>query len=901
MDFEIDRYFPDENQAYGDSGRASFEEKRPLYLSGARHFMCQYEELIQSRHSEGADGVWVVRTLAEMVDILMKKLFQCIISDVRYQSGGREQITLVATGGYGRGELNPYSDIDIMFLHNGKDSRRVEDVAQKILYFLWDLRLDVGYSVRTIQDCLEMSNSDMTVKTAILDTRYICGNKTLLKDLQKTVLTQIMTKGSDAFIRQKVSELELRREKYGSSVYLLEPNIKEGDGGLRDLQTSLWIAKVKYKVTEPRELVMKGVLTEQELEIYEGLLSYLWRIRNELHYLAGRRNDQLTFGDQSKVAAFLGYKDRGDQLGVEDFLRDYYLHATRVEQFWSLMVSKCLHRDVASRKILGYLVRRPIGDGFYVIKGELTLPGENAFSDNPALLMRLFEYAQKHDVEISMHAQNLVRRNLHLVNDKFRRNREVNQSFFAILRSHKKVGSTLKKMHYLGFLIRFIPEFERVYCKAQHDLYHMYTVDVHSLFAIEEIIRLTQGEHREVLPLLTKLAGDIAKRELLLLAVLLHDIGKGEGGNHSEKGAEMMPTIARRLGLSKEDSERLEFLVRHHLLFAHIAQRRDLHDEKMIIQFARQMGTSETLKMLYLLTYADLKAVGPEVWTDWKAMLMEELYEKTFAVLERGDFKFEVRSDRLKKIRKDVLKLLENDYPAAVVKEELKALSIRNLLSNTPAVIAEEVRMLLTLGDALFLIRVQHAPDGSYSNVSICTLDIPGLFSMITGVMAANGMNILGAQIHTSSNGKVFDVLQVNSPQGFIITEPARWERLEEDLLQVIQGKVQVQTLVERRHRPSVLTEKVKPRFPTVIEIDNEVSDDYTVIDIYTHDKIGLLYCITSTLTRLGLYIGIAKISTKIDQVADVFYVKDIFGHKLTSKEKLGEIKQRLYTAIAEA
>jgi [protein-PII] uridylyltransferase len=901
MDFEIDRYFPDENQAYGDSGRASFEEKRPLYLSGARHFMNHYGESIRSRHDDGADGVWVVRTIAEMVDILMKKLFQCIISDVRYQSGGREQITLVATGGYGRGELNPHSDIDIMFLHNGKDSRRVEDIAQKILYFLWDMRLDVGYSVRTINDCVEMANSDMTVKTALLDTRYICGNKTLLKDLQKTVLTQIMTKGSDAFIRQKVSELELRREKYGSSVYLLEPNIKEGDGGLRDLQTALWIAKVRFKVAEPRELVMKGVLAEQELETYQGLLSYLWRIRNELHYLAGRRNDQLTFSDQSKVAAFLGYADQGDQLGVEDFLRDYYLHATRVEQFWSLMVSKCLFREDASRKILGYLVRRPIGDGFYVIKGELTIPDENAFIENPLLLMKLFEYAQKHDVEINMHAQNLVRRNLHLVNDKFRRNREVNQSFFAILRSNKKVGTTLKKMHYLGFLIRFIPEFERIYCKAQHDLYHMYTVDVHSLFAVKEIVRLANGQHRETQPLLTKLAGEVAKRELLLLAVLLHDIGKGEGGNHSEKGAEMMPTIARRLGLSKEDSERLEFLVRNHLLFAHIAQRRDLHDEKMIIQFARQMGTSETLKMLYLLTYADLKAVGPEIWTDWKAMLMEELYEKTFAVLERGDFKYEVGSDRLKKIRKSVLELLESEFPAAVVKEELKALSNRNLLSNTPAVIAEEIRLLLALGDSPLLSRVQHAADGSYSNVTICTLDIPGLFSMITGVMAANGMNILGAQIHTSSNGKVLDVLQVNSPQGFIFTDPARWERMEKDLLQVIQGKVQVQTLVEKRRRPNVLIEKEKPRFPTVIEIDNEVSDDYTVIDIYTHDKVGLLYCISSTLTRLGLYIGIAKISTKIDQVADVFYVKDIFGQKLTSAEKLAEIEQRLFTAIDEA
>jgi len=385
---------------------------------------------------------------------------------------------------------------------------------------------------------------------------------------------------------------------------------------------------------------------------------------------------------------------------------------------------------------------------------------------------------------------------------------------------------------------------------------------------------------------------------LLLLAALLHDVGKGEGGNHSEKGAEMMPTIGRRLGLSKEDSERLEFLVRHHLLFAHIAQRRDLHDEKMIVQFARQMGKSENLKMLYLLTYADLKAVGPDVWTDWKAMLMEELYEKTFAVLERGDFKYEVKSEKVKNIRKKVLDILAIDYPVGVVKEELKALSTRHLLSNSHDEIAGHVRMLLSLAGCPLVCRVHHEVDGGYSRFTLCTLDIPGLFSMITGVMAANGMNILGAQINTSTNGKVLDVLQINSPQGFVITDDSRWSKVEDDLRAVIQGTERVGALVEKRHRPTLLTEKVKPRFPTVIEIDNEVSDDYTVIDIYTHDKIGLLYDITSTLTDLGLYIGVSKISTKIDQVADVFYVKDIFGQKITFEEKLAEIRKRLLAVI---
>lgn len=900
MNFDIDRFFPDIHQTHGDSGRASFEEMRPLYLSGGKHFLSRYRELIRSEHAAGADGAVVVRLIAEMVDTLMKKLFECVTSDMKSHSRGRERITLVATGGYGRGELNPYSDIDIMFLYAGDNARHVEDIAKKILYFLWDMRLDVGYSVRTIDDCIALAESDMTIKTALLDARLIRGNAELFHELRKVTLTRIITNGTDAFIRGKIHELEKRRGKYGSSVYLLEPNIKEGEGGLRDLHTTLWIAKIRFKISQPRELVMKGVLTEDELETYNSSLSYLWRIRNELHYLAGRANDQLTFADQSRVASFLGYRDRGGELGVEEFLRDYYLHATRVEQFWSLMVSKCLRPDERTRGIVGYLVRRPIGEGFFIIKGELSIPDEKVIAENPARLMMLFEYARKHGAGIGAQVKELVRGNLHLLNDRFRRAKEVNASFFSILRGSKGVGETLRLMHYLGFLNRYIPEFERIHCKAQHDMYHIYTVDTHSLFALEEIVRLGNGERREELPLLTRIAGEVEKPELLLLAALLHDIGKGEGGNHSEKGAAMIPTISRRMGLTREDSERLEFLVRHHLLLAHIAQRRDLHDEKMIIQFARQMGASENLKMLYLLTYADLKAVGPDVWTEWKARLTEELYEKTFTVLERGDFRLEARSERVKNVRKKVLDILGEDCSAALAKEELKALSTRHLLSNSPRSIAHHVSMLLRLEKSVFVSQITHELEGGFSNYTICTLDTPGLFSMIAGVMAANGFNILGAQIHTSSNGKVLDILQVNSPQGFVVTDDARWMKMEEDLRQVIQGKASVRELVEKRNRPSIFAEKVKPRFPTVIEVDNDVSSDYTVLDIYTHDKVGLLYRITSTLSELGLYIGVSKISTKIDQVADVFYVKDIFGHKITSEEKLDEIRQRLLLAIEE-
>jgi len=900
MEFSINKYFPDETHEAGDAGKASFEEKRPLYFTASKRFLAHYRQVIMEKHRAGASGEEVVQAITKMTDTMIIKLFRSILEDLPPVKRKDEQLTLVATGGYGRGELNPFSDIDLMFLYKGKDSARIEDIAQKLLYFLWDMRLDVGYSVRTIPDCIEMAGSDLTIRTALLDSRYLAGGRLLFKELQKVIFTQILTKGSDAFIREKLAEMRKRREKYGSSVYLLEPNLKEGEGGLRDLHTAIWAAKSKYKVATLRELIIKGVLAEEELDEYSRALAYLWRIRNELHYLAGRKNDQLTFDAQNRVAEFLGYQDNGRVLAVEEFMRDYYLHANDVEHFSSLLVNKCVTREEGAFRIIGYFIRRPIGEGFYVLKGELVVPDESVVEKDPARLMKLFEYAQKQGVSLSLRAKALIRRSLDLVNDKFRRSREVNASFFNILRSDKGVAETLRLMHHLQFLNRFIPEFERTYCKVQHDLYHIYTVDIHSLFAVEEIIRLWKGEHAEDLPLLTQVARDVDKRELLLLAVLMHDIGKGGGGRHAELGAEMMPTIARRMGLSKEDSERLEFLIRHHILLAHIAQRRDLNDEKMIVQFARQMGTSENLKMLYLLTYADIKAVGPDVWTEWKGRLTQELYEKAFQVLERGDFRMEASSERVKKVKRQVIELLGDEFPLAAVKEELKAMAIRHLLANPPKVLAEHVKILLSLEGKTIVTRVEHDHEGGFSNCTVCTLDVPGLFSMITGVMAANGMNILGAQIHTGTNGKALDVLQVNAPQGFVITDTARWGRLDEDLRQVLQGQVNVRTLVEKRQRGTVLADRPRPRFPTRVEIDNEVSADYTVIDIYTHDKVGLLYSITSTLTELGLYIGISKISTKVDQVADVFYVKDIFGHKVTSDRKVEEIRERLCKAIDE-
>jgi len=901
MQFFIDPYFPDDINAVGDSGMAGFEEKRPLYFSGCKNFLAHYREEIRKVHNAGGTGSEVTHLLCDMIDELNNKLLRSIVFDLDASGALMEHLALVAVGGYGRGELNPYSDIDIMFLHDGTlPVERVEDIAQKLLYFLWDMRLDVGYSVRVVADCVEMASADSTVKTALIDIRYLSGSRPLFTVLHKTVFTQILPRSSDKFIKEKMADMKTRREKYGSTVFLLEPNLKEGEGGLRDLQTAMWAARVKYKFDDVKELIIKGIISEDELLTYQDALDYLWRIRNELHYFNSRKNDQLTFDAQVHLAAFFGYQDRGRTLAVEDFMRDYYRHANRVEHFASSLVSRCIWRDEGALKILGYFVRRPVGDGCFVLKGELIVPDESVVGSNPAVLMKIFELAQKHGVQLNVRTKGLVRRSLGLVNDKFRRNREVNQSFLNILRSPKDVADTLRQMHHLEFLNSYIPEMEHIYCKVQHDIYHIYTVDIHTLFAVEEAEKMLNGSSKELLPGPCEVAAQVGKPELLILAVMFHDIGKGEGGGHAEKGAAMIPTIARRMGLSKEDSERLEFLVRQHLIFAHISQRRDLHDENMIVQFARQMETSENLKMLYLLTIADVRAVGSEVWTNWKALLFQELYEKSFNVLERGGFHLEASSERVKGVIKKVTEMLEDEFPVAAIREELKAMPVRLLLSNNLPAIAGHVRLLIGLAEDDVLMRLVHEQANGYSEFTICALDMPGLFSRITGVMAANGVNILGAQINTSRNGKALDILQVNSPQGMLITDPQRWQKVEVEMRQALHGEVRVDDLVARRQRPTLLTSRPAPRFATRVEIDNDVSKDYTVIDIFTHDKVGLLYLITSTLTRLGLYIGVSKISTKVDQVADAFYVRDIFGQKIVATEKLDEIKGQLKTAIDE-
>ncbi len=873
------------------TAQQSYDDIRSDLLAQAKDHYDSSLAAIRILSEQGGSGREIVERLTALTDELITAIYRSVSCDL--DSFHVDHCALFALGGYGRAEMNPRSDLDLMFFYDQVAESTVKTLSDRMLYLLWDMGFDVGYSVRTARDCIDESK-DATVRTSLLDARFLTGNPDLLTTFATQVGKFVLNQETQAFIKVKMLEREERKKKYGSSVYLLEPNIKEGEGGLRELHDALWIARTKFKAENLRDLLIKGVMTEEELELYLSAQEYLWKIRNFLHFNASqRKGDQLTFELQEQIAGFLGYVKSSTGSAVEQFMQDYYTRAIEYEHLASKIINKATRSQ--SQGLFTFLGRRNLEHGFYVIRGELRIKDEELILQQPELMMIAFELSQKQEAPMSHELELLIRENLHLFNDRVRRSKLVNDSFMAILRYSKGVGKILRRMHYLKFLNAFIPEFKKIYCKVQFDLYHIYTVDIHSLFAVEEIEKLWAGEYAEERPRLTEVANRIEKRELLLLSILFHDIGKGSGKDHSQRGAEMIPTIARRMRLNREDSQRLQFLVLHHLQMAHISQRRDLQDMRMIAQFAELMEMSENLMMLYLLTFADIRAVGPDVWTDWKGNLLRELYEKAYDVLEKQGFYHEQRSERIRKLKRKLREELLGEYSEHQVTRVVNSLNNHYLLSYGAEQILPHLRLALNRGKKTVNMQVEHDRRLGYTELTLATVDCPGLFSYIAGVLAANSINILGAQIHTRKTGAVLDILQVTNAVGEIVDNEQKWQRVEEDLCKVIEGRVRVSDLVAKCQQPSFMAaNKKRPKRPNRVEFDNEVSVKYTVIDIFATDKVGLLYDITRTFNELGLYIAVSKISTKVDQIADVFYVNDIFGQKITNPEKIEEIRQTM-------
>jgi [protein-PII] uridylyltransferase len=868
----------------------------------ARDYVSKGRALLFERHRAGAGGLEVAAAWSTVMDHLIRHLFTTVSAaciDRFAQSNPR--FALIAQGGYGRGELNPHSDIDLLFLYTWKVSPFVEAATGNLLHTLWDSGLQVGHAIRSISDCARLAESDMRVRTSLLDARFLCGNFALYEEFEKSVASRLVTKGIRRFIREKLDENRARHEQYGGSVYLLEPEVKEGEGGLRDVQTARWIAQAKLRIKDLDGLALNGMVSPADVTDLKESQDFLLRVRNELHFSTGKHQDQLTFEQQENVSAALGFQGEGSLRGVEVFMRAYYRHAAQVNRLSALIIHRVTECD-RPRFGADYVFGRTLREGIRLSKGHLTVTKPEVIRNYPENLIRIFDDAQKHNCRLTHETRELLRAHLGLIDDEFRRSASANVPFFNILKGKESVYEALVEMHRSGVLGAFIPEFGRLLCMVLHDAYHIYTVDQHSLHLIKEIERLKAGEYAASLPLLTQLGREAENIEVLYLGMMFHDIGKGFGGGHSEIGARMVRPIARRMRLNADDGAVVEFLVRHHLLMTHTAFRRDLEDEKTIFDFAKIMGSVNNLKLLYLLTFADVKAVGPEVWNPWKASLLGELYVKALNLLEEAEKGELQRRDVravIRRVQTRVRRQLLKEHSDDRVENFLQTMPDRYFLATAEEVIPAHFELMERIHGDRAQISVEHSPERDCTSVVVCCRDRPGLFAAITGVLTALNLNILNARIYTARDDRVLDVFRI-SHQGrseSVMAEP-RWAKFRSTLEGVLEGKIDVAQLV-RSSKPSLFLQKRAPKVSTAINMDNEVSDDFTIIEVFTEDRIGVLFTITYNLHRLGLSIHVAKISTNVDQVADVFYVTDQTGGKIIDPVRLEAVREALYRSLS--
>jgi [protein-PII] uridylyltransferase len=817
-----------------------------------------------------------LRQHSDMMDGLVRKAFQAARAKVPSPS-----VCLMAIGGYGRAELAPYSDIDLLLLYSPSNKNELSPLAEQILYPLWDLGLDVSCSSRSIDECLKMARSDVQVKTGLIDGRYLDGEYEFFRNLYGLFTKKVLHRRVQKFAGALAQDIHPRRQKYEDPAYVLEPNIKEGEGGLRDFQVGRWIIRAKYKTDR-----WDSILFPDHSRMLDKSIQFLWAIRNHLHLLSGRRQDDLTFELQEKIAPLLGFP-KGTK-GVEEMMRQYHLSARGISNFFHDILDRALFEPSAFRKIIFFFQRKRIDENFEIAHGELHLLDPVAFKKDPSQLMTLFQHCQAYQAKVDFRTEEAVMEALPFIDDRFRASQKVNQAFLSILRRGKGADALLMKMHQLGFLSRYIPEFSDVEGKVHYDLYHVHPVDIHSILAVEELGRLRDGYYQKDYPLLTSLIREIEKPDILFLTTLLHDIGKGREGDHALIGAEMTKQVGERMGLTSEEKELMEFLISRHLFMLETAFRRDLHDEQAILRFANETGNPVRLKMLYLLTFADIKAVGPEAWTSWKNSLLMELFLKTSHFFEKG----EEPQAFLK--RGETIAQLWQSLPRETLSHYAEHLPDRYLSTYSSGEISCHIKMAQSLDKEVLL--VGWSPEEEVrARVTICTKDRYGLFSKIAGSMFLNRLNILEAQVHTWGNGVALDTFYVEDPTGEI---ERRLQQFKKDLKEILSGKISLKLLLSQREESGWVQKKVIPKVPGEAKVNNRDSDFYTIIEITGEDRLGVLYEITQALTDCGCDIHFARISTLGNRVVDVFYVQDEWGEKIVEPEKANHLKQLLLNRL---
>ncbi|MFY9239866.1 MAG: [protein-PII] uridylyltransferase [Roseovarius sp.] len=808
-----------------------------------------------------------------------------------------ERLTLMAVGGYGRGEMAPQSDVDLLFLTPYKITGWAESVIETMLYILWDLRLKVGHASRTIGDCVRLAGDDFTIRTALLENRFLTGDQKLAGQLNHRLWNDIFKNSEREFIEAKLEERDARHEKQGGQRYMVEPNVKEGKGGLRDLQSLFWIAKYIYRVTDAVELVRLKVFATDEFETFIQAENFLWAVRCHLHLVTGRPTEQLTFDLQVEVAERMGYADTAGRRGVEVFMQDYFRHATAVGDLTRIFLTKLEADHVKSEPLLQRLFRRrkKLKPGYVEVHGRLAIADDAEFLADRMNILRLFEEALRTGLLIHPDAMRLVTANLDLIDDDMRADPVAQKLFVGLLLKHGNPERALRRMNELGVLSTFIPEFEPIVAMMQFNMYHHYTVDEHTIQCIRHLAMIERGELIEELPVVSSILKEGINRRVLYVALLLHDIGKGRDEDHSILGAQITRKVAPRLGLKPKEVDTAEWLVRYHLLMSDMAQKRDIADPRTVRDFAKAVQTRERLDMLCVLTVCDIRGVGPGTWNNWKASLIRALYRQTRRAMEGGleDLNREQRGSDAKRNLREALK----GWDA----RDLKAETARHYPPYWQGlhVTAHQVfaRLLRDIKEGEIAIDLDVDEDRDATRACFVMADHPGIFSRLAGALALVGANVVDARTYTSNDGFATAAFWVQDADGHPY-EASRLPRLSASINKTLKGEIKASDAMQSRDK--IKKRERAFRVPTHITFDNEGSEIYTIIEVDTRDRPGLLYDLTRTLAEAHVYIASAVIATYGEQVVDTFYVKDMFGLKFHSDAKQKGLEKKLRLAISE-
>ncbi len=889
-------------EALGESG---MDVPRDVALGMFRRHLARIQGHVREIFEQGEiSGLQAGRMLAQLTDGLVVALF----AHAQAALGEAETLSIAATGGYGRGTLAPFSDVDLLFLTPQEATAHIHAVVEYMLYFLWDLGLKVGHATRSVEECLSEGAKDVTIRTALLDARHLAGDAALFTEFHDRFRAACKEAGAAAYIHAKQAEREARHRRFGDSPFVVEPNVKEGRGGLRDLQTLYWIARYVYDTYTMGELAdVAGVLSPEEARHARRSWEFLWTLRFHLHYVAGRAEERLTFDLQPVVGARMGYTRHGRQDGVERFMRHYFLTARDIARLTRVLEPAILRAALGPPAIVAETDKALIAAGFVLAEGQLMpVPGRD-FDVEPIQMLRILRFARDRGLALHPLAIRSLIRNERAA-ARLRGDPEAAVLFMDLMcgrlpesgrdQTHPDGARWLAILNEAGILGRLVPDWARIVGQMQFDTYHVFTVDEHTIEAIRVLNTMERGGLATVAPIASEIVGQIQSRRALYLAMLLHDIAKGRGGDHSRIGAEIALEVGPALGLTAEETETVSWLVLHHLLLSETAFKRDIDDPKTILDLADTIQSPERLRLLLVLTVADMRAVSPKVWNGWKATLLRELYSRVAEVLEGGLATTE-RDTRVARAR-DAAAALLADWSA----EDIAAFAALGhpgyWLSFDPETHARHARLIRDAEQrkAPLTVDTQPLPARAVTEVTVYCADHAGLFSKISGALAVAGASIVDARIHTMTNGMALDTFWIQDAAGGTFDAPHRLARLSVLIEQALTGRLRMASEIHKMSKVLLGQRMRAIHVPPRVVIDNRASHTHTVLEVNGRDRPGLLHDVTAAISDQGLQIASAHVTTYGVRAVDVFYVKDVFGLKVENERKLQQLRTALLAAL---